>query len=59
VAHDYMFHNSIYADLGRFLEGLQGAVPLTVLELGCGDASQSMEVFKRCRLASYLGLDLS
>lgn len=59
VDHDYMFHTSIYADLGRYLEGLQEVEPLAVVELGCGDASQSMEAFKRCKLASYLGLDLS
>ncbi|NTV99144.1 MAG: class I SAM-dependent methyltransferase [Chlorobiaceae bacterium] len=57
IRENYMFHRDISASVGKLLEALPG--PLKVLDLGCGDSSQVVEMFRPGQVAEYCGCDLS
>lgn len=58
LQHDYLEHRLFYALLHAvLLTRFDGAVRM--LELGCGDASQSARTFTEVALARYVGVDLS
>ncbi len=56
---NYMFHREIYHDLGRFLERRFASRSFSILELGCGDASQTARALANCQVSAYRGYDLS
>ena len=55
---NYMFHQQINAALRRFCLNYFHD-PITVLELGCGDASQSMQLLAELPIRHYSGYDVS
>lgn len=58
LQHDYLEHRLFYALLHAvLLTRFDGAVRM--LELGCGDASQTARTFTEVALARYVGVDLS
>lgn len=57
IRENCMFHREISVAVGTLLEAFPG--PLTVLDLGCGDASRITEMFKPGKVAEYCGCDLS
>ncbi len=59
VDNNYMFHREIYGDISRFIEEHFQKHPISILDLGCGDASQTAEALRDCRVSSYQGCDLS
>ena len=59
VDNNYMFHREIYGDITSFIGQRFQQRPISVLEMGCGDASQTAEALRNCRVSSYQGCDLS
>jgi ubiquinone/menaquinone biosynthesis C-methylase UbiE len=59
IHHDYMFHREITAAVATYLGGYNPAQPLTLLDLGCGDASMALPLMPASRFAGYIGCDLS
>ena len=59
VDNNYMFHREIYGDITSFIGRCFQQRPISVLEMGCGDASQTAEALRNCRVSSYQGCDLS
>jgi ubiquinone/menaquinone biosynthesis C-methylase UbiE len=59
VEHNYLFHRELGACVGQVVQGRFGSRPLSVLDLGCGDASQTLRALQRVRIDSYHGCDLS
>ena len=59
VDNNYMFHREIYGDITRFIEERFQQRPISILDLGCGDASQTAAALRDCRVALYQGCDLS
>lgn len=58
LQHDYLEHRLFYALLHAvLLTRFDG--PVRMLELGCGDASQTVRTFTEVTLARYVGFDLS
>ena len=56
--HNYMFHQEIYSAAKDFIQA-NARQPLTILDVGCGDASQSLRLFEGCDVVEYVGCDLS
>lgn len=56
--NNYMFHHEIYSAAKDFIHA-NCKQPLSVLDVGCGDASQSVQLFKGCNVQEYVGCDLS
>lgn len=56
---NYMFHQQINQDLKQFCRTQFADQPVRIVELGCGDASQSCQIFAGCHVKQYLGYDLS
>lgn len=57
LQHDYMDHRRVYSLLRSHYQSL--TTPFDLLELGCGDASQSVPALKGSLIRSYRGVDLS
>ena len=58
LAGNYMFHQQINQQLNQFCRDYF-AEPITVLELGCGDASQSIQLLAGLPILHYTGYDMS
>lgn len=56
--HNYMFHQEIYSAAKDFIHA-HYSQPLTILDVGCGDASQSTHLLEQCEVLEYVGCDLS
>jgi len=56
---NYMFHEEIYSEVSTFIERHFKDKAISVLELGCGDASQTPRAFNRAHVDTYFGCDLS
>ena len=56
--NNYMFHQEIYTAAKDFIQA-NYKQPLTILDVGCGDASQALHLFKGCNVVEYVGCDLS
>ena len=58
VENNYLFHREAYGQLHRILveEAVQ---PFRFLDIGCGDASASVEALKETRVSHYHGIDIS
>ena len=61
VDNDYLYHRSVKASLGEWLDDLERelARPFSFLDLGCGDGLFSSEVLDGRSLSSYTGMDIS
>ncbi|MEI6381194.1 MAG: class I SAM-dependent methyltransferase [Cyanobacteriota bacterium ELA615] len=55
---DYMSHQGIYHCLTAILKSYFNR-PITMLELGCGDASYTAKALSGLNIASYYGIDIS
>jgi cyclopropane fatty-acyl-phospholipid synthase-like methyltransferase len=54
-----MFHREIGEAISHFLATSLGEKPVKLMDLGCGDASQTLAAFSRCKLDFYHGCDVS
>jgi methylase of polypeptide subunit release factors len=59
VAGNYMFHREIGAELKRVLRAHFDGRPISILDLGCGDAAALAPLLKGLALQRYRGVDLS
>jgi len=59
VDNNYMFHREIYGDITSFIGRRFQQRPILVLEMGCGDASQTAAALRNGRVSLYQGCDLS
>ena len=58
IDRDLMRHREIYAGIHAFVEASDPR-PLSLLDLGCGDASSIARTFAGTALAHYTGVDAS
>jgi len=58
VAGNYMFHRQIYTEVERRLNEYSER-PISLLDLGCGEATHIAPVLSKLNLISYHGIDLS
>jgi len=58
IKHNYMLHEEVIEQLINDLSA-RGEKPLSILELGCGDAYTVSQVMKKINIAKYYGIDLS
>ncbi len=54
---NYMSHQQFYTALNCFLQDY--AAPFQLLELGCGDASLTLQALQATAITDYVGVDLS
>ncbi len=59
TAHNYMFHQEIYAGIGQLLRFRDDAGRYRLLDLGCGNARFLAPCLQRSPPAVYEGVDLS
>lgn len=59
LQHNYLFHQEIYSDIKQYMDNQNLKNSLNILEAGCGDASQTIKLFKECNVQYYYGIDLS
>jgi cyclopropane fatty-acyl-phospholipid synthase-like methyltransferase len=59
IDNNYMFHREIYGEVKSFIEQRFQQRPISVVEMGCGDASQTAEALRDCHVSLYQGYDLS
>jgi len=59
IEHNYMFHREIIEAVKQQLASSQNQNPITVLDLGCGDASMALPLLKNLTIQNYIGCDLS
>lgn len=59
IAHNYMFHREFIDEINRVIDTMPDSQPLTVLDLGCGDAALFSKVLERRPIALYVGYDTS
>ncbi|MEI7962784.1 MAG: class I SAM-dependent methyltransferase [Verrucomicrobiota bacterium] len=61
VDNDYLYHRSVKASLGEWLNEMESELgrPFSFLDLGCGDGLFSSEVLEGRSLSSYTGIDIS
>ena len=57
--HNYMHHDDIYRDVGRFFAERFDDRPFTLFDLGCGSARHLARALKDCSVSRYVGYDLS
>jgi SAM-dependent methyltransferase len=57
ISHNLMYHREITAAVATLLK--TRPAPLSLLDLGCGDASHVSKILKPGQLAEYCGCDLS
>ena len=58
LCHNYMRHREIYGILHQLLSNYFPK-PFSLLELGCGDASFTIQALLNTNIATYTGIDLS
>lgn len=59
LEHDYMFHNALYAEVGRVLAGHFGGRSFFMIDLGCGSGRHLFPVLAALPVKAYEGHDLS
>jgi len=57
--HNYMHHEEIFRDVGRFFAERFDDRPFTLLDLGCGSARHLAQALKGRSVSRYIGYDLS
>lgn len=58
VDENYMYHREIFNEILKILEA-KPHDPLTILDLGCGDAGTMRPLLERIPFSNYLGIDAS
>jgi ubiquinone/menaquinone biosynthesis C-methylase UbiE len=59
IKHNYMFHREISNAVSDALEAFKPNQKLSILDLGCGDASMILPMLTPSRVNHYVGCDLS
>jgi SAM-dependent methyltransferase len=59
LERDYMFHNELFAEVGRTVGELFGDAPFSVMDLGCGSARHISNALQGRNVSRYIGYDLS
>jgi cyclopropane fatty-acyl-phospholipid synthase-like methyltransferase len=59
IRNNYMFHREIGEAVSHYLAAYFGEKPIRLMDLGCGDASQTITAVSRCKLDYYHGCDVS
>ncbi|MES2649545.1 MAG: class I SAM-dependent methyltransferase [Bacteroidota bacterium] len=59
IQHDYMHHVAFGTELFKTINARDKPAGLSVLDIGCGDASQFCSNLQNQKLATYTGYDLS
>ncbi len=59
IDENYMFHREINQAIQSLVSNYFGQAPLTVLDLGCGDANSIKETLKDLNMVYFCGYDLS
>ncbi len=57
VEHNYMFHDELFSACHQLIKGIHK--PLTILDLGCGDASLTKQLLTNIKVERYIACDLS
>ena len=57
LEHNYMFHHELVRASQQLIQSIDR--PLSVVDLGCGDASLSQTLFKNNQISHYIACDLS
>ena len=57
LEHNYMFHHELVQASQQLIESINR--PLSLVDLGCGDASLSQILFRNNQISSYIACDLS
>jgi SAM-dependent methyltransferase len=59
IKHNYMFHREISRAVSDALEEFKPNQKLSIMDLGCGDASMILPMLNPSRVNNYVGCDLS
>ncbi len=59
IHNNYMFHREISDAVRSFAVEYFGEKPISLMDLGCGDASQTLAAFACCKMQFYQGYDVS
>lgn len=59
IQYDYMQHNLMYAKFSQLMREKYSNTSLSILDLGCGDASHIAKVLNSVDVSQYTGLDIS
>jgi SAM-dependent methyltransferase len=59
LERNYMFHDELFAEVGRTIGQLFGDVSFSVMDLGCGSARHISEALRGRNVSRYVGYDLS
>jgi ubiquinone/menaquinone biosynthesis C-methylase UbiE len=57
LEHNYMFHHELVRASQQLIQSIDR--PLSLVDLGCGDASLSQTLFKNNQISHYIACDLS
>ena len=57
LEHNYMFHHELVRASHQLIQSIDR--PLSLVDLGCGDASLSQTLFKNNQISHYIACDLS
>ena len=57
LEHNYMFHHELVHASQKLIQSMDR--PLSLVDLGCGDASLSQALFKNNQISRYIACDLS
>jgi ubiquinone/menaquinone biosynthesis C-methylase UbiE len=57
LEHNYMFHHELVSASQQLIQSIDR--PLSLVDLGCGDASLSQTLFKNNQILRYIACDLS
>jgi ubiquinone/menaquinone biosynthesis C-methylase UbiE len=57
LEHNYMFHQELVSASQQLIQSIER--PLSLVDLGCGDASVSQTLFKNNQISRYIACDLS
>ncbi len=57
LEHNYMFHHELVQASQQLIQSIER--PLSLVDLGCGDASLSPTLFKNNQISRYIACDLS
>ena len=59
IHNNYMFHREIGDAVRNFAAEYFGERPISLMDLGCGDSSQTLAAFACCKVQFYQGCDVS
>jgi len=59
LERNYMFHNELFAQVGRAAGDMFGSAAFSVMDLGCGSARHISQALRGRNVSRYVGYDLS